>query len=155
MKIEFTTEQFGDFLKIIYLGNWLANAIHNDSKSDPRDKKFDAIENHIFSLANDCGWGDYIEYDEEQKRYFPNNKFDELVHKYIDDYDENCFWEELFYKMSSRDFVRAFSSKGVLKMAIRERFEKEEPFREKWDKEINEYGIERLEINNGNKNDGQ
>jgi len=31
-------------------------------------------------------------------------------------------------------------------MEMKERFEKEEPFRDKWDNELNEHGIERLEI---------
>jgi len=36
--------------------------------------------------------------------------------------------------------------KEISKMEMKERFEKEEPFRDKWDNELNEHGIERLEI---------
>ncbi len=77
-------------------------------------------------------------YDENFKIYFPTNKFDEFVQHYIEDYDENYFWEELFYRMSERDFIRAYSRNEISKMEMKERFEKEEPFREKWDKEIKE-----------------
>ena len=48
--------------------------------------------------------------------------------------------------MSDRDFMRAYSSEKISTMEFRERFEKEDPFRKKWDDEIAEYGIERLEI---------
>jgi len=53
------------------------------------------------------------------------NLFDESVQKYVDEYDDNCFWEELFYRMSGRDFKNAYSRKEISKMEMKERFEKE------------------------------
>jgi len=147
MQIEFTKEQFENLLKVVYLGNWMANAIHNGDKDDPINKDFENIENYIFSFAKDFGFEEYVD-DEDSKegKYFPTNDFDELVREYIEDYDEDCFWDELFYRMSDRDFQRKYSHAEIAKMEMKERFEKEEPFRQKWDGEINSHGIERLEV---------
>lgn len=147
MKIEFTKEQFGDLLKITYLGNWFANAIHDGSKDDPRDKEMDAIDDYILSFAKEFGFGDYVEYDKKFKKHFPTATLDAWAEKYIDEFNEDNFWEELFYRMSERDFARAYSPEDTAAMDMHERFEKEEPFREQWDTEINEYGVSRLEIN--------
>ena len=48
--------------------------------------------------------------------------------------------------MADRDFLRAYSTDQIRRMPMLERFEKEEPFRLLWDEEINEHGLERLEI---------
>lgn len=146
MEIKLTKEQYENLIKIIHLGDWMANAIHDGSKEDPTDEKLEEIEDYIYSFAKEFGLENFIEYDEKHKKYFPTNELDELVQKYIDEYDDYCFWDELFYRMSDRDFERTYSREEISKMEIRERFEKEEPFRNKWDKEINDHGIERLEI---------
>jgi len=146
MNIEFTLEQFERLLKAVYLGNWLANSIHDGSREDPFDEELEGIEDYVFSLAKDFGLEKLIEYDKEHKRYFPTNKFDDLMQEYIEDYDEDCFWDELFWRMSERDFNRAYAEDEVSKMELKEIFEKEEPFRQKWDNEIDTYGLNRLEV---------
>jgi len=148
MKIEFTKEQFKELLKVVCLGNWMANAFHDGSKEDPMDKKIEKIEDYIFSFAKEAGFSEYVDYDAEFKRYFPTNEMDELCQTYIEDYDEECFWDELFHRMADRDFDRAYSFEEISKMEMKERFEKEEPFNKKWGDELYEHGIERLEVKN-------
>ena len=146
MEIKLTEEQYGDLMKLVYLGDWMANSIHCGTPEDSRDEKLEEIESYIFSFARDFGFGKYIEYDEKYSQHFPTSEFEELIQKDIDDYDEDCFWEGLFYRIYGRDFERAYSDEEILKMKLKERFEKEEPFRKKWDDELIEHGIERLEI---------
>jgi len=147
MKIYFTKAQFENLLKIVYLGNWMANAIHNGTEEDPLDGGLEAIEHYVFAFAKDFGLENLVEYSKDFEQFFPTDAFDDLMIEYIDKYDEDCFWEELFYRMTDRDFERAYSNEEIEKMEMLELFEKQEPFRDKWDKEISERGIERLEIN--------
>lgn len=147
MEIEFTKEQFENLLKIVYLGNWMANAIHNGDKDDPIHKELEDIENYIFSFAKDFGFEKYVDDEDAKKgRFFPTNEFDEIVQEYVEDYDEECFWDEIFHRLSNRDFDRKYTDKEISKMEMKERFEKEEPFREKWGNELNNHGVERLEV---------
>jgi len=46
--------------------------------------------------------------------------------------------------LSDRDFAKKYPQEEILKMDMKERFEKEEPFRKKWDDEFYNYGIEKM-----------
>src|SRR3989344_1827569 len=144
--ISFTRKQYWDLLRTVYLGQWMANAIHDRSKEDPIDEDIDKIEHYIHSFAKDFGFEKFIEYDKERKEYFPTNELDELMQTYIDEYEEHFFWEEFFHRMSNRDFARAYSKKEIETMELKELFEKEEPFRNKWEDEINNHELNRLEF---------
>ncbi len=135
-------------MRIVYLGNWLANATRDNSADDPRLKEFDEIENYVFSYAHQFGFETLIERDTDDERWFPTRMFEESLEDEIDSYDEETFWEELFYRLSDRDFWHAYNEADIHRMPIMERLEKEEPFRKKWDEEINEHGLERLEVVN-------
>jgi hypothetical protein len=148
MEIKLTKKQYENLIKLVYLGNWMINAIHSGQPGDERIERYEELEQYIFSFAKETGLENYIEFDGEFNQFFPTREFEEDtdVEQHHEDYDEDVFWEELFYRMSGRDFERAYSIEEISKMKMKERFEKEEPFREKWDKELNEHGIERLEI---------
>lgn len=144
--ISLTKQQFFALMKLAYLGNWMANAIHTGSKEDSKDEELDKMEDYINSFADTFGFGEYIDEDKELQGYFPTRDFDDLLQQYIDTYDDNCFWDELFYRISNRDFKRKYTEKEIKNMELSELFEKQEPFREKWDNEFNMHGIDRLEI---------
>src|SRR3989344_6907603 len=149
IKIELTKEHYFALLKAVYLGNWMANTQRDGSPEDQHIQEYEEISDYIFSLAPQFGFEKYVDHDKvDGSRYFPTRFFEEKtdVDTLHEEYDEENFWDELFYKMSDRDFFREYSEKEISKMNLHERFEKEEPFREKWDKEINDHGIERLEI---------
>lgn len=144
MKILFTKKQFKQLLRLIYLGNWMVNAIRN---SNERVRECDEIEQYIYSFAKEFGMKDLIEFDQEFRKYFPTSKFEESeVQKFIDEYNEDNFWEELFDKMVNRDMIKRYGLEKYLEMSFEERIEKEEPFRQKYDQEFKENGIQNLEI---------
>src|SRR3989344_9155736 len=119
MHIEFTKEQYEQLLKLVYLGNWIANAIHTGAKDDPRDEQLKAVEDYVFSFAKEMGFSSLVEYDEKFKQHFPTSAFDDFVQRYIDEYDEDCFWEELFYRLSNRDFARVYTKDQISKMEMK------------------------------------
>jgi hypothetical protein len=144
MKIDFTKKQYETLLKLVYLGNWMINAI----RTDDRVKKYEEFEQHIFSFAEEFGLEKYIEFDEESGQFFPTNEleFGTDIEKYRQEYDDNNFWEDLHYRLVERDFVRKYSRAAIEKMDYEERIEKDHEFHEKYGKELEEHGIERLEI---------
>jgi len=152
MEIKFTKEQYENLMKLCYLGNWMANAIHVGNVEDPKIKKFDDIEQYIYSFAKEFGFGDLVEYDKKYKEYFPTREFDEdpELEEIRNNYEGEAFWDELHYQLSERDFLKFYDMDEITKMDIYERIKKEEPFREKWDKELEKHGIERLDVNEGN-----
>ena len=148
-KIEFTKDQFKGLLKLVYLGNWLANAQRDGSNENPHLKEYEAIENYIFSFAKQFGLDEYVD-DEEAARgkFYPTRMFEEEtdIQKLIEEYDEETFWDELIDRLGDRDFFRHYSKDEIRKMTQEERFEKLYEFIDKWADEIDERGIGRLKI---------
>ncbi|RJQ33642.1 hypothetical protein C4568_04165 [Candidatus Parcubacteria bacterium] len=144
--IPFTRDQFRKLLRIVYLGNWLVNAHRDNSKNDPRLKEFDEIEEYIFSQAHRFGFKTLVERDKDDERWLPTRALEESLEDEIDSYDDETFWEEMFYRLADRDFFRSYGEADIRKMSLMERFEKEQPFRDKWADEIDTYGLERIDI---------
>ena len=136
-------------LKLVYLGNWLANAQRDGSPENPQKEEYEKLEDYIFSFAKQFGLDEWVD-DENatEGNFFPTREFEEGtdVQELIEEYDEETFWDELIDRLGDRDFYRQYSKDEILKMTQKERFEKLYEFIDKWTDEINENGIERLGI---------
>ena len=147
MKINITKKQYKNMLVLVYLGEFMANGWKVPG-SDEWDTSLDGTAQYIYSFADQFGFGDLVEYDKERDTYYPTRQLDEdpLVREAIEGYDEDCFWQELFHRLSRRDFRRDYSDEQIKDMEMGEYFSAEEPYREKWGEEIDTHGINRLEI---------
>jgi len=148
-KIELSKEQFKTLLKVVYLGNWLANANRNGNPGDPYLEEYRTIENYIFSFAKQFGLGEYVDEEEAASgNFYPTRIFEEEpdIQKIIKEYDEETFWDELIDHLGDRDFFRHYSEDEIQKMSQNERLKKLYKFIDKWADEIDKYGIERLKI---------
>jgi len=77
-KIEFTKEQFEALLKLVYLGNWLANANRDGSNENPHLEEYEKIENYIFSFAKQFGFDEYVDdKDAREGKFYPTRTFEE------------------------------------------------------------------------------
>ena len=145
MKIEFSKEQFLALMKTVYLGNWLANAIRTDDKY----KDYEAMEDYIFSFAKEAGFDRYVNHEpKDGDRYYPTSYFEEETDVDIlkDEYDDELFWEELIERLGNRDFLNKYGKEEIRKMNREERFIKRMECEEKYEDEVEKYGVERLEI---------
>ena len=144
MNIAFTKEQYENLVKLIYLGNWMVNAI----RIDDAVKKFEDVEQYIHSFHKDFGLERYVMYDQELRKFFPTNELETEsdVEEYRDDYEDEVFWSELTDRLARRDFIREHGEAVIRKMEPMERMKKEQPFIDKYDDELHKHGIERLEI---------
>ena len=145
MKIEFTKEQYENLMKLVYLGEWMANA----HRTDDRIEKYDELQRYVFSFAKDFGLEKHVD-DEEigDGNFYPTRFFEEEtdVDKLHEEYDEDTFWTELPERLGERDFFKKYSKKDWEKMTREERFLKIQECVIKWEEELEKYGIERLDI---------
>lgn len=143
MEIRFTKEQYEDLVKIVYLGTWMINAF----RTDDCIKKFDELEQYIFSYFREFGLQQGIEQDNDLEQFFITQKLEEgELERYIDDYNNDNFWEELIHRLARRDLLKKYGEDKITKMNWEERLEKEAPFIGKYEEEFEKYGIERIEI---------
>lgn len=149
MQMELSKEQFKTLLKLVYLGNWLANASRDGRPENPHKEEYETTEDYIFSFAKQFGFGEYVD-DEEagEGKFYPTRMFEEEtdIQELIDEYDEETFWDEIIDRLGERDFHRRYSKDEIQKMSREERFKKLYEFIDKWADEIDENGIERLGI---------
>ena len=85
MDISFTKNQYQTLLQLLYLGEWVADS--SKIKEDKLYKESDTLEQHIFSFASHFGLEDWIEYDQQLKKYVPTLTMEEKFHPLIDKYN--------------------------------------------------------------------
>lgn len=72
MKINFTKKQYQDLLRLVYLGNWMANA----NRTEDEIKSLNELEGYIFSFAKDFGMRRWADTDDPEMTY-PTRHFEE------------------------------------------------------------------------------
>jgi hypothetical protein len=144
MKIDFTQEQFELLLKTVYLGNWMVKS----TEEEPADTDFDALEAHVLSFAKAFGLEQYVDFDEEDGRYYPSTELEESdeIEGYIQRYDDSTFWEKLIYNLARRDMERKYGERPIAQMSPEEHLTKEQPFIEKYEKEFGDNGLRNIMI---------
>lgn len=85
MKIDLTKAQYKTSMKIMYCGEWMLNS--HKIKEDKLYKETDNLEQHIFSYAKDFGVENWFELSSDFVKYFPTQKMERELHKFVDKYD--------------------------------------------------------------------
>jgi hypothetical protein len=146
MKIELANEQLASLAKLVFLGNWLANSWRNEDVIE----EYDEVESLVLAAAAKNGLEDYVEFDEEEKKAFPSRELEEKMTEVVDFYNDNTFWDQLIYRLADRDYVRKYGEESFEQLATDKGMEKERPLVEKYEKEFNEHGLDRLELRRDN-----
>jgi len=148
MKLKLTKEQYESLLKLVYLGNWMINAVRSGAEGDEQIEKYNEMEQYIFSFAKGAGLEKYIEFDKKYNKFFPTFDFEEdpEIEKFRQDYNDEIFWQELADRLGTRDFIREYGEEAIEKMSQEERFMKLQEFIVKYEEEFEENGIENLGI---------
>ena len=142
MKINFTKKQYESLAKIVYLGNWMANAQRTGSKDDSRLQEYDEIAECIFSLSPMFGLPENYENEIE----FSDDDSITEVSRLHEEYDEDMFFDELPHRLGERDFYKKYTPEQIEKMTEEERFIKLMECEIAWETEFETYGIERIGI---------
>ena len=144
MKIDLTFDQYRDLLALVYLGEWMANAYHNDRRRFLLEK----TQQHIYGAAGDNGCGDWISPDPMAKRLVSTEAMEKALASFIDLYDENVFWDQLAWRLAERDLIRAQGYDTVHEMGDAAYDGALQPHLDRWWDEIDEHGLDRLSIIN-------
>ena len=141
MQLELTEKTYEKLLRLAFLGSWMVEAHHVKDEN-----YFFDLEQKIYAMAELSSKKSYIEYDDQLNRYFPSPEFDEdsVVSSIIDEYDEDCFWDELIDRMTKRDMLDTYGEEAIQKMDLKERIEKENKIIARYEKEFEENGLKNL-----------
>ena len=148
MKIQISKVQYLRLLKLVYLGNWMINAIRSGQKGDEMIEEYDELEQYIFSHAEKFGIGKYIHFDKELGKYYPTHNFEfhTDIEKYRSEYNEDIFWEEVVHRLAERDLLKTYTLEELQHMDMETYWQNIEPFERKYNDEMEMSGVDRLVI---------
>lgn len=142
MKVELSADQFRALMELVYLGDWMANA---GRLPDQQITRFEEVQQHVFSLAGRFGLGHSVEFDARSGEFYPTREYEEAMEEYIAEYDNETFWEELIHRLADRDLFSEYGE-AITAMTIEQHMAKRDPLVERYEREFEEHGIERLSI---------
>jgi len=141
MTLNLTTDEYRSLMKIVFLGNWMANAYRGETLPE-----FDDIEQLILSRASSFGADEPVNYDREKKSWVYTREFDEEMQEFVNDYNLEALYDELGYWLARRDLMDEIGEEEAEGMTPAEIADAAAPHLEKYDHEFGEYGIERIGI---------
>ena len=140
---EFTKEELKEILLTMMVGIFLRSAV-----AEARGEDWQKIEKQadfFLNLAKKLGYQNL--YEIFKGEIIPANELGLLEEKIIDEYNDEEFWETLGVRLGRRDFFRDITKK---ELAVIEKKgwlpEKVHQFYERYRREFEKYGIERLEV---------
>lgn len=142
MEINLTKDQLRKLLHLVYLGEWVINSF----RSEDRLEDYERVAEQVLSLAPSRGLKDLVEFDEFEGRYFPSSELEKETEEFLTEYEDSVFWNTLIDALAERDLVKTYGLDAVKRMEWAEYSEKIDPFIKKYEKETEEFGLERLEI---------
>lgn len=147
MKINFADRQYKNLIKMAEIGSniygILGDVISEEYKI--QSDEIDELRKYLLSFAGDFNCENLTE--EFRGETIMSDSFSEEMQEVMDDYDDETFWHELETRLGKRDFERTMTEIEEIKTKKDGWY----PDRicdiyEKYEKEFEEYGIERLEI---------
>ena len=137
VNLELSPDQYKELLKLAYVGDWVID--------EPENIVLNDLVQTIFSKAGEAGLKKMVEFDKDLEIFTPSLDFDEEVIGIVDDYEEECFWDHLIYRLADRDVEKKLGKKGE-KMSMEEKLELIDPASEKYIKEFEENGLDNVKV---------
>lgn len=148
MQIELTTDEYRQLVDVLYLAEWLLTA--HKVGDDPRIQSYHQLVQKLYAYTQEVGLSHLIEYAVEFDQYFPTRDLEAgtTIHKFIDEYDDETFWDELTRRLAERDLVLQLGGVDkVQKLSTEDRVRKLGQFEEYYAAEFARNGLTNLRLN--------
>lgn len=143
MQLDLTKEQFKELLLNVMIGVYVRGAV-----ADSRDEDFqqyEEFEKFLLEQARKAGWEEFVE--DFRNTILPSDSLSEEEEEIMEAYDEDEFWHRLNLLLGQRDFYRSLGKEEAKELKKSHRLpDRVHEFYQKWWEEFEQYGIERLEI---------
>jgi hypothetical protein len=142
MEIQLTKKEYRLLLDMLYISDWVMTAHHEEE--DAKAKPYQQVQQKLLAYAKGFGFEDLVEYEKEYDEYAPTRKFEDLesTTSFIDDYDDDVFWDELRHRLAQRDLIRAKGLHEIQEMDPISRMMEEDKIADEYDSEFVVNGID-------------
>jgi hypothetical protein len=148
MRIDLTTDEYRRLVDVLYLADWLLTA--HKVGDDPRVEAYQQLVQKLYAHSQEMGLSYLIEYAAEFDQYFPTRDFEAgtAIHEFIDEYDDETFWDELTRRLAERDLILQLGGVDkVQKLSTEDRIRKLGQFEEYYAAEFARHGLANLRVN--------
>jgi hypothetical protein len=143
IEMSFTKGELQLLIKLLYTGYYVCD---KDEDSDAEKKAKELLIDRFLQNALSYRVMDGIEYVAKHDKHFLDGDHEELLLEDYNDFIEDSFWDELIFRLGRRDFVNAVGETTFNNMETFERMKEEEKYMERYGKEFEENGIQRIGI---------
>jgi len=152
MKIDFTKNEYRFLLDMVEMAEWVLNSRKTDSSDEV--KEYSEVYQKILSHAKEMGFENLITYDENLDGYYATAEYEESEHmRYIEEFEDDVFWEALPHRLAVRDLVEQIGEEGYTDMEFEERMSKLVELEAFYYEELEDNGIDNLRFENLSKSD--
>ncbi|SHI56314.1 hypothetical protein [Desulfofundulus thermosubterraneus] len=146
VKINLNREEYELLIEIFYIADWVLNA-YKTTEDDEIDRYRD-LEQKILSRAKEFGLQNIVEWDPSMRVYQYTREFEENnpAMEFIEDFEEDTFWDELVERLSMRDLVEEYGEESVMEMDVFTRLEKLDKYRVKYLEEFEKNGLQNVQV---------
>ncbi len=147
MKIEITKKEYRVLLDILSIADWIIT--YEEPREGEGVAAYEGLTQKLLAFAAEAGVGSLVTHDAVTGRYSFTADFEDSSRswKFIDEFADGSFWEELSYRLAERDAARQAGGFEKLRFLNREkRSALHDPIRERYDAEFRENGVDRLVI---------
>ena len=139
MTLDLDKKQYENLIKLVSLGNWMANSHREEPLED-----FENLLQTILTQAPAADLGALVEKDEETGLTFPSEDLETILGSFVEEYDQDYFWDELVEYLVERDLHEQFGDDEIESMSEQDFLENERKLAEKYLAEFEESGIDNL-----------
>ena len=143
IEISFTKDELRLLIRLLYTGYYVCDS---DEDSDAEKKAMESLVDRFLQTALAYQAMDGIEYEAKYDRHFLDADHEDALLEDYNDFIEETFWDELVFRLGRRDFVNAVGEAKFARMEGMERIMEEEKYIDKYRKEIDDNGIQRIGI---------
>lgn len=146
MKINFTKKEYRALLDIIHIADWVFHAHDTEGRTDTQE--YDEVFQKLLAVAEEMGCGDLVDYVKEEDKYYPNFNFESesIAEQFIQEFENNSFWEELTARLARRDVIKAKHAESAVEIPEEEWLTALSAAEEKWITEFDSHDLDRLTI---------
>jgi hypothetical protein len=144
--LDLTRRDYRALLTAMEIADWVLHAFRVE---EPRETApIRAVHQKVYALAGDFGFGELVEHDPVEKRWFPTLELEESgeAMDFIEDFENESFWDTLLERLAERDLLREIGEDAFRALEPVEREERLDPYRRLYAEEFMSHGMERLEI---------
>jgi len=146
MKIEFSEEEYRRMVDVVTLAGMVLDAYGRGEESSR--KPYFELEQKIYSYLEDADCRDLLRREVSNGQYVRKWSKDrsETIVRIHDEYIDDCFWDELIFRMADRDMKAELALKGIDPTALdpKELDDKRREFEVRYDRELRANGLSDL-----------